>query len=189
MLEDQLDIFGLKELMDKITFVTDRGSNFIKALMAFRVMLCVAHRLNNVLKKTFFQAISKKKKIISPGKLLTISTSSRTEITPKKMEMTTTTTRTFAQASPELNEDDMDGEHGAETEESSDDDSNTDDDDDVDYTSSTIAALPVPAKTILDMIKDCKSLVKYVKKVMMIKTSTSGNNYSFGQLSNLSRGL
>jgi hypothetical protein len=103
--------------------------------------------------------------------------------------MTTTTTRTFAQASPELNEDDMDGEHGAETEESSDDDSNTDDDDDVDYTSSTIAALPVPAKTILDMIKDCKSLVKYVKKVMMIKTSTSGNNYSFGQLSNLSRGL
>ena len=71
MLEDQLAVFGLKELMDKITFVTDRGSNFIKALMNFRVILCVAHRLNNVLKKTFFQESSKKKKIISPGKLLT----------------------------------------------------------------------------------------------------------------------
>jgi hypothetical protein len=168
MLEDQLAVFGLKELMDNITFVTDRGSNFIKALMNFRVILCVAHRLNNVLKRTFFQETSKKKKIISPGKLLTISTSSRTEITPKKMEMTTTTTRIFAQASPEFDEEDMDGEHGVETEESSEDDSDTDNDD-VDYTFSTIAALPVSAKTILDIIKDCKSLVKYVKKVIMTK--------------------
>lgn len=163
MLEAQLAVFGLKELMDKITFVTDRGANFIKALMAFRVILCVAHRLNNVLKKTFYQTISKKKTIVSPGKILTTSTSvCRTEITPTKTEMTTITTRTFAQASPEVNEEDIDDKNDIDTEESSDDD---DDDDVVDYTSTTIAALPSPAKAILDMIKDCKSLVKYVKKV------------------------
>ncbi|CAF1957549.1 unnamed protein product [Rotaria magnacalcarata] len=164
MLEAQLSVFGLKELMDKITFVTDRGANFIKALMAFRVLLCVAHRLNNVLKKTFYQEISKKKTIVSPGKILTTSTSvCRTEITPTKTEMTTITTRTFAQASPEGNEEDIDDKNDIDTEESSDDD-NDDDDDVVDYTSTTIANLPPPAKAILDMIKDCKSLVKYVKK-------------------------
>jgi hypothetical protein len=84
MLEDQLSVFGLKELMENIMFVTGRGANLVKALMAFPVLLCVAHRLNNVLKETFFHETSKKKKIISPSKLLTISTSSRTEITPKK---------------------------------------------------------------------------------------------------------
>jgi hypothetical protein len=99
------------------------------------------------------------------------------------MEMTTTTTRTFAQASPELDDDDMYGKHDIETEESSDDDS------DIDYTASTIAALPVPAKIILDMIKDCKSLVKYVKKVTMTETSNYGDIYSFFQLSTSSRGF
>ncbi|CAF2045445.1 unnamed protein product [Rotaria magnacalcarata] len=164
MLEAQLSVFGLKELMDKITFVTDRGANFIKALMAFRVLLCVAHRLNNVLKKTFYQEISKKNTIVSPGKILTTSTSvCRTEITPTKTEMTTITTRTFTQASSEVNEEDIDDKNDIDTEESSDDD-NDDDDDVVDYTSTTIANLPPPAKAILDMIKDCKSLVKYVKK-------------------------
>ncbi|CAM4976277.1 unnamed protein product [Rotaria socialis] len=164
VLKAQLSVFGLKELMDKITFVTDRGANFIKALMAFRVLLCVAHRLNNVLKKTFYQEISKKNTIVSPGKILTTSTSvCRTEITPTKTEMTTITTRTFTQASSEVNEEDIDDKNDIDTEESSDDD-NYDDDDVVDYPSTTIANLPPSAKAILDMIKDCKSLVKYVKK-------------------------
>ncbi|CAF4174022.1 unnamed protein product [Rotaria socialis] len=44
------------------------------------------------------------------------------------------------------------------------DDDNDVDDDVVDFTSTTIDTLPPPAKAILDMIKDCKSLVKYVKK-------------------------
>ncbi|CAF3570727.1 unnamed protein product [Rotaria socialis] len=164
MLEAQLSVFGLKDIMDKITFVTDRGANFIKALMAFRVLLCVAHRLNNVLKKTFYEEISKKNTIVSPSKILTTSTSvCRTEITPTKTEMTTITTRTFTKASSEVNEEDIDDKNDIDTEESSDDE-NDDDDDVVDYTSTTIANLPPPAKAILDMIKDCKSLVKYVKK-------------------------
>ncbi|CAF3042371.1 unnamed protein product [Rotaria socialis] len=77
--------------------------------------------------------------------------------------MTTITTRTFTKASSEVNEEDIDDKNDIDTEESSDDE-NDDDDDVVDYTSTTIANLPPPAKAILDMIKDCKSLVKYVKK-------------------------
>ncbi|CAF4612993.1 unnamed protein product [Rotaria socialis] len=85
--------------------------------------------------------------------------------------MTTITTRTFTKASSEVNEEDIDDKNDIDTEESSDDE-NDDDDDVVDYTSTTIANLPPPAKAILDMIKDCKSLVKYVKKVRINKAST-----------------
>jgi hypothetical protein len=41
--------------MDLITFVTDRSSNFVKGLRSFKVLYCVAHRLNNILKTTFYQ--------------------------------------------------------------------------------------------------------------------------------------
>ncbi|CAF4667093.1 unnamed protein product [Rotaria sp. Silwood2] len=165
MLEDELTVFRLKELMNKITFVTDRGSNLIKAMMAFHVLFCIAHRLNNVLKKTFYQETKKKKKTISPAKNLTISTSvHRTEIPPTKTETTTITTRTLAQASPELSDEDVEITDGTETEDSSDEVSDIDDDE-IDYTATTIDTLPASAKVILDVIKDCKSLVKYVKKV------------------------
>jgi hypothetical protein len=135
--------------------------------MAYRVLLCVAHRLNSVLKRTFYQESSKKKKkTVSPGKILSVSTSiSRTEITPTKTQKTTITTRTFAEASPELNDEEMEDRNATDTEESSSDDSDSDGDE-VDYTSTTIDALPAHAKAILEMIKDCKSLVKYVKKVI-----------------------
>ena len=42
--------------MDKITFVSDRGSNLVKALENYQVINCFAHRLNNVLKRTFYSA-------------------------------------------------------------------------------------------------------------------------------------
>lgn len=42
--------------MDKVTFVCDRGSNLVKALEDYQVVNCFAHRLNNVLKRTFYSA-------------------------------------------------------------------------------------------------------------------------------------
>ncbi|CAF5095494.1 unnamed protein product, partial [Rotaria sp. Silwood1] len=51
-----LSRFGLDQLMDKITFVCDRGSNLIKALEDYQVVHCFPHRLNNVLKRTFYSA-------------------------------------------------------------------------------------------------------------------------------------
>jgi hypothetical protein len=42
--------------MHKITFVSDRGSNLVKALEDCTLVHCFAHRLNNILKRTFYSA-------------------------------------------------------------------------------------------------------------------------------------
>ncbi|CAF1533718.1 unnamed protein product [Adineta ricciae] len=135
MLEKQLSVFNLHEVMDKITFVSDRGSNFVSALRNYNVLYCVAHRLNNILKRTFYQGLKKKKKNMTPMKSFTFSTN----ITQK-----------------EGVEDDNDGD--------SEDSSDEDDDDSVDYTVETIAQLNPTAKQVLNTITHCKSLVKYAKK-------------------------
>ncbi|CAF1207983.1 unnamed protein product [Adineta ricciae] len=60
-LRHALTPFGLDNLQ-LLTFVSDRGSNFVKALKPFRYFFCFAHRLNNILKRAFFHNILKKKK-------------------------------------------------------------------------------------------------------------------------------
>ena len=47
--------------MDKITLVCDRGSNLVKALEGYQVVHCFPHRLNNVLKRTFYSAGAREK--------------------------------------------------------------------------------------------------------------------------------
>ena len=84
-MESQLAQFGLDQYMDSITFVTDRGSNFIKAFRSNKVLFCVAHRLNNILKRCFYQYPTKTNTI----KSLNASIKSNTTITgiqetPKK---------------------------------------------------------------------------------------------------------
>jgi hypothetical protein len=48
-----LNRFEIFDLSD-ITFVSDRGANFLKALKRFQAYSCAAHRLNNIVKKCFF---------------------------------------------------------------------------------------------------------------------------------------
>ncbi|CAF3384960.1 unnamed protein product [Rotaria sp. Silwood2] len=91
--------------------------------------------------------------------------------------MTTITARTLAQTLPELSDADMEITDGSETEDLLDEDNDTDDDE-VDYIATTIDTLPASAKIILDAIKDCKSLVKYVKKVRRLTLSLA-NTVSF----------
>ncbi|CAF3867215.1 unnamed protein product [Rotaria sordida] len=55
LMESQFAQFGLDQHMDSITFVTDRGSNSIKAFRLNKVLFCVTHRLNNILKRCFYQ--------------------------------------------------------------------------------------------------------------------------------------
>jgi hypothetical protein len=43
-----------------VTFVSDRGANFLKALKRFQAYSCAAHRLNNIVKRCFF--VDEKKK-------------------------------------------------------------------------------------------------------------------------------
>jgi hypothetical protein len=162
-LEEQLSVFHLHELMHKITFVSDRGSNFVSALREYDVLYCVAHRLNNILKRTFYQGLKKKKKNVTPAKSFMFSTNiTTTEVTPTKTGRTTTTTTT-TMASPDITGETFDEDMDGESEESSDEDA--DDDDVLDYTAVTVAELNPAAKQVLDTITHCKSLVKYAKKV------------------------
>lgn len=46
----RFEIFDLSD----VTFVSDRGANFLKALKRFQAYSCAAHRLNNIVKRCFF---------------------------------------------------------------------------------------------------------------------------------------
>lgn len=154
--------FGLENYLSDLVFVTDRGSNFIKGLDGFTVLFCTAHRLNNILKHTFYQNLSKQKKN-DKNKTTTTTVIERTEKTPNKITKYTTK----IEASPEIDSpmglfDDEDDYESDDSEISDDDD---DDDIIIDYLSTTIYDLPTSAREILDTIRHCKALVKYTKKV------------------------
>jgi hypothetical protein len=49
-----LKTFGINDL-STLKFVSDRGSNFVKALRDYSSYFCFAHRLNNILVLCFYQ--------------------------------------------------------------------------------------------------------------------------------------
>jgi hypothetical protein len=165
MIQEQLAVFNLDEFMDRITFVSDRGSNFVSGLRKCHVLFCVAHRLNNILKRTFYQGVKKKKRNITPMKSVTVSTNvTRVEVTPTKVQSKTTTT-TSSLASPGTSGETFDDEHDDKADELEDSSDEEDDGDPLDYTEATIENLATAAKEVVDTITHCKALVKYVKKV------------------------
>ena len=56
MIEEGLALYDLQHFIFDIVWVCDTGSNLKKTLEKFTVVHCIAHRLNNVLQKTFYQA-------------------------------------------------------------------------------------------------------------------------------------
>ena len=167
VIQEQAKAYDLFDHIDLITFVTDRGSNFICALRQFKVLYCVAHRLNNVLKRTFYQQSKRTREKPAPNKTVS-KVIVETETTPLK-EIRKTTTMTSMQSSPEF---DL-PQYSAPSDDRCDSDSTdttSDDDDDhqctfIDYSMTTLGNLPSSAKHVLQTIKDCKALVTYVKKV------------------------
>ncbi|CAF3359964.1 unnamed protein product [Rotaria sp. Silwood2] len=148
------NIVKVDEYMDLITFVTDRGSNFIKGLKQHRLMFCVAHRLNGILKKTFFQFSTTSKQTPTKSKSIVSN-----EITPLK------TSTVVRQLSPEimLNDDQIDEEEKIALEEWNDEDGD-DDVETVDYSMLDLSSIPWNAQEIIETIRQCKILVHYVKK-------------------------
>lgn len=57
----QLKLFALEVHFDnkKSVFMSDRGSNIIKALERHDVVFCFRHRMNNMLQRSFYQVNSK----------------------------------------------------------------------------------------------------------------------------------
>jgi hypothetical protein len=54
VLQSEMTVFGIDDL-STINIVCDRGSNFLKAFRDLHPITCYGHRLNNVLKRSFFQ--------------------------------------------------------------------------------------------------------------------------------------
>jgi hypothetical protein len=103
MMKQQLEQCDLANQIDKITFVTDHGSNFKKAFSSHEVLYCVLHWLNNILKRCFYHMDKKQgEDDKSPTKAVLWSTTVvETKITPTKKEAVAARTSC---ASPELDE-------------------------------------------------------------------------------------
>jgi hypothetical protein len=149
--------------MDEITFVCDRGSNLVKALENHRVVHCFPHRLNNVLKRTFYSAGTQEKR-----------ERKRKQPSSKKTSGITSSNADFAIVNddPLLDYDDRDS-------------SESESDGDIildtkaveialrslstlsqrDYINVTELNLSPPAAQVLAVIVRCKQLCCYVKRV------------------------
>jgi hypothetical protein len=53
-LQNEIAIFGIDDL-STVNIVCDRGANFLKAFRHLHPITCDGHRINNVLKRGFFQ--------------------------------------------------------------------------------------------------------------------------------------
>ncbi|CAF1165617.1 unnamed protein product [Rotaria sordida] len=147
LIQEQLSLYKVDEYMDLITFVTDRGSNFIKGLKQYRLMFCVVHRLNGILKKTFFQFPTTNKQ--TPTKSQSIVSN---EMTPMK------TSTVVQQPSPEimLNDDQIDEEEKIALEEWNDED---DDAETIDYSMLNLSSIPWNAQEIIETIRQSMPLI------------------------------
>jgi hypothetical protein len=154
VIEEGLSLYDLQPFMYDIIWVCDRGSNLKKALEKFTVVHCIAHRLNNILQKIFYQAeTNKAKKDVA-----------------------------FGEYYVDLVEDEDDLISGSDSEEvnaSDDDDEKLIDKrtKTINYTTatsskknatSTLSQLPSDAKRALVTIIHCKELVRYIKKVNLM---------------------
>ena len=160
-----MEPFGLIDFT-KLQFVSDRGPNLVCALRKYNTLFCYPHRLNSILKRSFFQSQTKEKKQIS---------STAAENTNSNKATVPTSTTDLA-----INEEDDSCS------------SSSDDDDGDDETnqptlpinkkkgnknkSSVTKVINDPsklklndlhqsAKQIIKTITQCKSLVRFVKKV------------------------
>ena len=149
-------LYDLDSSLDLITYVTDRGSNFIKGLRDYHLMFCVAHRLHGILKKTFFQNVVKQKKsALQNQPIIPI------EITPTKPTILP------RELSPEIpfNIEPVDEEEQAALEEWENEEEDEEEEDTTDYSTLTLGNIPWIAQEVLATIHHCKLLVQYVKKV------------------------
>jgi hypothetical protein len=133
--------------------MSDRGTNLIKALQGYQTLFCFPHRMNNVLKRGFFQL--------------------RSNRTSTKTSATVPATTSLA---PDIG-----------TNDSSDSNSSTDEEEVFKPTKQInkkkrkkessvtngndpmklkFEDLPVKAQEIIETIKQCKKLVRYIKKVV-----------------------
>ncbi|CAF2132255.1 unnamed protein product [Rotaria magnacalcarata] len=160
-----LESYGINDLT-QLNFVSDRGPNLVKALKPYRPIYCYAHRLNNVLKRLFFQSQKKKKKneeqnaqlsTINLGKNENedsdLSTSSSEDENALSLPVRTNKKKTKAGGKSALN----------------------------DPGKLELSDLDSSAQEVIKTIVNCKKLVQYVKKAGINKDIQSAGGIALQQ--------
>ncbi|CAF2710518.1 unnamed protein product [Rotaria sp. Silwood2] len=164
VLQEHLIEFGIDSL-DLVNIVSDRGSNFVAAFRDFKPLFCFGHRLNNIVKTSFFGNTIKKKKSIS-SEPTTVNNNFSISYTTKKTEIDNSSVENDISTSEQSSEDEDD------------------------YVSTSIPAkhkgrinnigssngdiklarkmsindIPIEARSVIIALKQCKKIVKYIKK-------------------------
>ena len=170
MLEQHLAEYGIDDL-SMVNIVSDRGSNFVAAFRDFNPLFCFAHRLNNIVKLTFFQNVKKKKKQTSNGLTSAATTASdRANFNERN-------------AAPPNGNNDLSSEETSEDEEEvnllpaipmirkkrKNKSSLTNNQPESSYKMS-IDDIPLAARSVLNALTKCKKIVKFIKKVRISNT-------------------
>jgi hypothetical protein len=149
----------------------DRGSNFQKAFNGFNPLFCFGHRLNNILKRTFFQNQMKTKKSITdhnldgPNDVFAPSTKQNSFDTNSQEEI-------FTDESDSSSDDDYDlaaaipvtrrkKSYNKPPSKTAHEHLNLQSM----HLKMTVDKVPLPVKHVLRTLQQCKKIVKHVKKV------------------------
>ncbi|CAF4793878.1 unnamed protein product [Rotaria sp. Silwood1] len=105
-LQTHLQEFGINDLTS-VNILCDRGSNFVKGFRDYDPLFCYGHRLNNILKTSFFQNAKNKKKNSCSTSTVDIATSSNNSTVTKEQKNTLSSISDFL-SSEDDSEDDED---------------------------------------------------------------------------------
>lgn len=152
-----------------VNIVSDRGSNFVKGFQDFDPLYCFGHRLNNVVKRSFFQHMQKKNKQ-SNSTIINDVTAGSHGHPASKSSKDAVTNLNDALSSEDSSEDD---EEYVRTslpiirKRKSSTSKTTTDDQQLPH-KVPLEDIPSEARNVLSTLKQCKKIVKYIKKVNMV---------------------
>ncbi|CAF2047774.1 unnamed protein product [Rotaria magnacalcarata] len=135
-------------LRDVLQTVGTRGSNILKALKGQPLILCFAHRINNVLKRCFYETAQRRRNILASitptkqAKRSTVSVESTSDESSSEDEVKTSSPLKYVECNTSLSD------------------------------------LPTKASELLDIITTSKQLVKYVKQVRSVLSRSTNTKPS-----------
>lgn len=145
-----LEQFDLPDL-SRLSFMSDRGANLVKALREYDTLFCFLHRINNVLKRAFFQSRNQQNR--SNKQKSTQSSASSSKIIDKDDCSSDSPTEDEELFMPtvQIKQKKLKKKQQSKTS-----------DDEVKL---QFENLPAEAQEIIENIEKCKNLVRYIKKV------------------------
>ncbi|CAF1516085.1 unnamed protein product [Adineta ricciae] len=165
-IQSALELLDLNDL-SKLNFVSDRGPNLVKALKPYHPIYCYAHRLNNLLKRSFFQSTQKQKQKETSASEAS-ATSSKTN--NEDDSSTSSSEDEIEYSLPVVTRKKKTKSKVAGAQENG-----------VDHMKLQLGDLDPAAKTIIQTIVNCKKLVKYVKKAGLNKDIQEAGGVSLQQ--------